>query len=99
MLAAHDVNGDRQLDYQEFTNFISQFMAAAGFQLTDVLDDLVTLAQTKVRRAVGTLSYAVVAPAQRIQYQHMPACRRQLLSALQLWPAYGRAPRQLPCML
>jgi hypothetical protein len=48
VLAAHDVDGDRQLDFQEFTSFMQQFMAAAGFQLTEVLEELVILARTKV---------------------------------------------------
>lgn len=48
VLAAHDTDGDRQLCFQEFTSFMSQFMAAAGFQLHEVLNELITLAQTKV---------------------------------------------------
>lgn len=48
MLAAHDSDGDRQLDFDEFSDFMAAFMAAAGFQLQEVVPDLVTLAQTKV---------------------------------------------------
>jgi hypothetical protein len=49
VLAAHDSDADRRLDFQEFTSFMNQFMAAAGFHLHEVLEDLITLTQTKVR--------------------------------------------------
>jgi len=48
VLAAHDSDGDRQLDFGEFSGFMAAFMEAAGFQLQEVVADLVTLAQTKV---------------------------------------------------
>lgn len=49
MLAAHDSDADRRLDFQEFTSFMTQFMSAAGFLLHEVLEDLIALTQTKVR--------------------------------------------------
>lgn len=55
VLAAHDTDGDRQLSFQEFTSFMSQFMAAAGFQLHEVLRELITLAQTKVHGGWGAV--------------------------------------------
>lgn len=48
VLAAHDADGDKQLDMAEFSDFMQHFMAAAGFQLQDVIEDLITMAQTKV---------------------------------------------------
>lgn len=36
----------------QFTSFMTQFMAAAGFHLHEVLDDLITLTQNKVRRTL-----------------------------------------------
>lgn len=48
VLAAHDSDGDRQLDLAEFSSFMRHFMAAAGYTLHEVIDDLITMAQTKV---------------------------------------------------
>jgi hypothetical protein len=48
-LALHDSNDDRQLDFAEFAAFMACFMSAAGYQLEQVLDELLVLAATKVR--------------------------------------------------
>lgn len=44
ILAAHDVNGDRRLQFDEFTAFLMKFMGAAGYKLDEVLDELLVLA-------------------------------------------------------
>jgi hypothetical protein len=49
VLAVHDGDRDGQLSGAEFAAFICQFMAAAGFEVNDVLlDDLLLLHQNKV---------------------------------------------------
>jgi hypothetical protein len=49
VLALHSNNSSMQLDLEGFAMFMSRFMAAAGYDLDDVLDQLITLAATKVR--------------------------------------------------
>lgn len=48
VLAVHDTDSDRQLDINEFSAFMSAYMAAAGYQLADVIDELILIAATKV---------------------------------------------------
>jgi hypothetical protein len=46
-LAHHDSNADRLLDCSEFAGFMARFVSAAGYQLEQVLDELLLLAATK----------------------------------------------------
>eukprot|EP00775_Hariotina_reticulata_P013202 gene13202-13333_t len=47
ILALHSNNSNMQLDLEGFATFMSRFMSAAGYQLDDVLEQLITLAATK----------------------------------------------------
>jgi hypothetical protein len=72
-LALHDSNADRQLDCSEFAGFMARFMAAAGYQLEQVLDELLLLAATKVCKQVAGLfnaSPAVSRPQQFFLVAH-----------------------------
>lgn len=44
ILTSHDTDGDRQLQYGEFSAFMVKFMRAAGYMLDEVLDELIILA-------------------------------------------------------
>jgi hypothetical protein len=52
VLAVHDADRDGALSAAEFRAFLSALMAAAGYELADVLGDLLVLAQSKVRARV-----------------------------------------------
>lgn len=63
VLALHDTNSDHRLDFEEFCMFISSFMDAAGYKLEDVLEELLTIAATKVgqHRMLHTVPIQVAA--------------------------------------
>lgn len=60
ILAKHDSDGDRRLQYDEFTTFLTRYMHAAGYNLVEVGDELMSIAH-RVSIAYSVLYTTVAA--------------------------------------